>query len=289
MQRTFEQLKGRYDDVIFEWESSLYPHEMKTKLYSMLDRGCDTIILGSTLLIYSHFEDFDSGFRHSFEIIHEWEHEHPGKKIKVIIAPPACQFAPMRRAFLDMLSDRLSTLPEGSDVFVTLTVHGMPWDTMPYEAWPHFGTEYTDTFLKEAGQVIEKFDFKRTDIVLSQFNFADDEWDPKHKYLSANEVFWQAIDAGYDYVVCVPIEFFAENTDSMLTFPLEEYENFDRYDVYTPISYPDWSVPYTREMVQGKTTVIYNGVPVGKYRKPVVEAYCQSLDSILSRAKTDSK
>jgi len=76
-----------------------------------------------------------------------------------------------------------------------------------------------------------------------------------------------------------------ENTDSMLTFPMEQYENFDQCNVYEPISYPDWSVPYTREMVQGKTKIIYNGVPVGKYQKHVVEAFYQSFDAVLSRQK----
>ena len=103
--------------------------------------------------------------------------------------------------------------------------------------------------------------------------------------LSANEAYWKAIDDGYDYVVNLPIEFYAENTDSMLTFPMEQYENFDQYNIYEPISYPDWSVPYTRKMVQGKTEVIYNGVPVGKYRRYVIEAYYQSLKSVLSQRK----
>ena len=73
----------------------------------------------------------------------------------------------------------------------------------------------------------------------------------------------------------------------MLTFPLEQYENFDQYNIYEPISYPDWSVPYTRKMVQGKTEVIYNGVPAGKYQKYVIDAYYESLESLLSRRKGD--
>ncbi len=38
-------------------------------------------------------------------------------------------------------------------------------------------------------------------------------------------------------------------------------------------------------MVQGKTRIIYNGVPVGKYQKYVIDALYQSLDSILSKQK----
>ena len=189
----------------------------------------------------------------------------------------------MRQAFLEMLKDRLHTLPDESDVFIAVTIHGMPWKNMPYESWLDFGPSYTDELVLKSKELAETYNFSRTDAVLCQFNFGDDEWDPENDYLSANEAYWKAIDGGYDYVINLPIEFYAENTDSMLTFPLEQYENFNQYNVYEPISYPDWSVPYTREMVQGKTKVIYNGVPVGKYQKYVVEAFFQSFDSILSQ------
>jgi hypothetical protein len=42
-------------------------------------------------------------------------------------------------------------------------------------------------------------------------------------------------------------------------------------------------VPYTREFVQGKTRVVYNGVPVGKYQKYVIEAFYQSIASVLAK------
>ena len=284
----FARIKNNYDNVVCSWESNLFYHEMKTKLHEMLDAGCSTIVLGSTLIIYSHFEDFNSGFRHAIEFIHEWEEEHPGKKIKIIIAPPSCNYQPMRQAFLEMLKDRLDTLPQGSDVFVALTIHGMPWKNMPNEAWLNFGPSYTDKLLQEAETQIKNYNFNKTDVILCQFNFGDDEWDPENEHLSANEAYWKAIDDGYDYVVNMPIEFYAENTDSMLTFPMEQYENFDQYNIYEPISYPDWSVPYTRKMVQGETEVIYNGVPVGKYQAYVIDAYYQSLKSVLSRRKEDT-
>ena len=57
------------------------------------------------------------------------------------------------------------------------------------------------------------------------------------------------------------------------------------YDVYEELDYPDWSVPYVKEMKQGKTHIIYNGVPVGKYQHNVVEALFQSIDEILSKKK----
>ncbi len=67
--------------------------------------------------------------------------------------------------------------------------------------------------------------------------------------------------------------------------PIKCFEKFDKYNIDEPIDYPDWSVPYTREIVQGKTHVIYNGVPVGKYQRFVIDAFYQSIDGVLSKQK----
>ncbi len=83
----------------------------------------------------------------------------------------------------------------------------------------------------------------------------------------------------------MPIEFFAENSDTLMHHAMKCFEKFDQYDINDPIDYPDWSVPYTRELVQGKTRVIYNGVPVGKYQHYVIDAFYQALDDVLSKRK----
>ncbi|MDX1777935.1 MAG: hypothetical protein R3339_03580, partial [Thermodesulfobacteriota bacterium] len=57
------------------------------------------------------------------------------------------------------------------------------------------------------------------------------------------------------------------------------------YNVYDDIDYPDWEIPYVREVKEGKTTLIYNGLPVGKHQGHVIEALYQSLDSVLSNGK----
>ena len=123
-------------------------------------------------------------------------------------------------------------------------------------------------------------------MVLCQDEFASHVWDHDDKYLSTNEAYWNAINDGYDYVIGLPIEFFAENTDSLFYHAIKNYEGFDDYRIYDPFDYPDWSVPFTMEFQQGKTRVIYNGVPVGKYQPYVVEAFYLAIDSILKQKKS---
>ncbi len=283
--RAFERLAAKYDNIEFRSETNMFFHEMKQKLHALLDAGCETIVLAAPMAIYSHFEEFNSGFRHSFEYIEEWERANPGKKIKVIIAPQMGDFQPLRQAFLEMLKDRLDSIPEGSDVTVAVTVHGMPWDSFDYEAWIQLAPAYRDKLFEEVKDVIKSYRFGRTNVVICQDEFADPIWDPEKKYLSTNRAYWNAINDGYDYAIGLPIEFFAENTDTLMHHAMKNYENFDKYDIDEPVDYPDWSVPYTREIVQGKTRVIYNGVPVGKYQKYVIDAFYQSIDSVLSKQK----
>jgi protoheme ferro-lyase len=280
---TFKRLKQTYPNAAFRAETSLFHYSVKQKLHQLLEEGCDTIVLVAPMAIYSHFEEFNSGFRHCFEDIEEWEKEHPGKKIKVIIAPQMGDFQALRQAYLDMLKDRLDSLPEGKDVTVAITIHGMPWDRFPNEAWIQLAPAYKDKLVEECKTLVGNYPFGRTNVVICQDEFADPIWNPKKKWLSTNRAYWQAIDDNYDYVIGLPIEFFAENTDSLMHHPRKCYENFDQFSAENPIDYPDWSVPYTYEIVQGNTRVIYNGVPVGKYQKHVVEAFYQAIDSILSR------
>jgi len=281
----FAKIRDKFGEIECRAECFLNPYKMKLKLYEMLDAGCNTIVLAAPFGIYSHFEDFNSGFYHCFEYIHEWEHEHPGKKIKVIMAPPMGQFKPLRQAYLEMLKDRLNTLPEGSDVFVAVTVHGMPWDIFQWEAWLELAPPYRDKIFEEVKDLVKSYKFGRTNVILCQDEFASHVWDHDDKYLSTNEAYWNAINDGYDYAIGLPIEFIAENSDTMYYHALKNYEGFDDYNRYVCYDYPDWSVPFTMEFQQGKTRVIYNGVPVGKYQPYVIEALFQAIDSVLVQKK----
>lgn len=284
--KAMAQIEKSHPGVMWRAECSLYYYEMKRKLYEMLDAGCTTIVLASPMAVYSHFEEFDSSFRHSSDYIEEWEKAHPGKKIKIIMAPQMGDFKPLREAYLAMLKDRLDTLPKNSAVAVAATVHGMPWDRRPWEAWLELAPAYRKPLLEEIQKLLSGYGFSKTTVMSCQDEFADHINDPKDKYLSTSEAYWKAINDGYDYVIALPLEFFVENSDTLYYHAIKNYEGFDGYNVYEPINYPDWSVPYTREFVQGKTHIIYNGVPVGKYQHFVVDALYGSVDSVLSRAKT---
>ena len=260
---------------------------MHQELYELLDGGADTIVLASPMVVYSHYEEFRNSFKHSFEIIRQWEKERgKGKKIKIIMAPPLGHFPPMREGFIQLLKDRLDTLPQGASVKIAVSVHGMPWDHFPNEAWLKLSPAYRDPLLEEVKKLLSSYDFSKTEVVECQDHFADPIWDPEENYLSTNRAYLEGKRDGFDFVVQQPMEFFTENTDTMFSHAQHNYHHFPGYNIYETIDYPDWDVPYTREFDLDGTCTIYNGVLIGpKYRHYVADSLSQAIDSILSKSK----
>lgn len=281
-----EQLNEKYKDVPFMQADTMDPYQWHEKIFAMLDSGLDTIVLASPMVVYSDYEDFHNGFLHSWEIIEEWEQKN-GKDIKVIIAPPMGHFKPMRDGYVLMLKDKLDTLPAGSSVKMVWSIHGMPWVAFPNESWLELAPAYTDKLVTEAEQLLNTYDFTKTEVVVSQDHFADHYWNPDDVDLSTNRAYLEGVRDKYDYVVNLPVEFYNENTDTLFYHAMVNYENFPGYDIYNVIDYPPekWDEPYTKHFVIDDTHIHYLGVPTGdRYGPYIAQAMFDSWDSILSRS-----
>ncbi len=277
-------LKAKYDDVPFAFVTAEDEGRAEHEMVKLLDGGADTIVISMPAAIYSHHEEFNGSIRHAAEYIADWRKAHDNKPIKMIIQPQLAGFPVVRQAHLQLLKDRLDTLPEGAKVKVVVSVHGMAWDNVPEEAWIKLAPAYVNPMMDDVKAMLATYKFGKTEAVQAQDHFADHISDPKQKYLSTNRAYWEGIRAGYDYIVNMPIEFFAENTDTMFSHAMFNFDGFPGYDIYEPVDYPDWSVPYTRTFKVENTTVIYNGLPVGKYNAPLVQAYAEALASVLDKA-----
>jgi hypothetical protein len=281
----FAELARKYPDVPWQQADTMDPYEWRSEIFSLLDGGADTLVLMSPMVIYSHYEDFDNGFRHSIEYVEEWEALN-GRDIKIIIAPSMGNFQPMRDVYLLMLKDKLDTLPGGASVKMVWSVHGMPWVAFPNEAWLELAPVYRDTLVKDTEELLATYDFSRTEVVVSQDHFADHYWDPEEKDLSTNRAYREGVRDGYDYVLNLPIEFYNENTDTLFYHAMVNYEDFPGYSVYEVIDYPksEWDAPYTKHFTIDGTEIFYLGVPTGeRYRPFVAQAMFEALDSVLAR------
>ena len=281
-EEAMQKVHDKYGDLPWAWVTAEHYGMAREAMYELLETGVDTVLLAVPRPIYSHHEEFNSSVKHAMHYIHDWE-EANGKHIKVIITPQLGDMEVTRSAYLSMLKDRLDTFSSGNSVKVVVSTHGMPWDRVPNEAWLELGPPYLEAVEQDLRELLESYGFARHQLVMSQENFADPLNDPDNNYLSTNEAYWDGIRDGFDYVVNVPISFFAENTDTAFGHAMVNFEGFDEYSRYDPIDYPDWNEPLVREFLQDGTRVIYNGTPVGRYRGPIVDAFFQAMDSVLSQ------
>jgi hypothetical protein len=281
----FGMLNETYPGVPYAISDTLDPYQWHKKIFDLLDSGVETLVLTSPMVMYSDYEDFHNGFLHSFEIVREWEAEN-GRDIKIIIAPPMGFQKAMRDGYLLILKDKLDTMPAGVDIKMVWSIHGMPWLAKPNESWLKMAPQYTEAITADAEALLAEYNFGRTEVVVGQDHFADHYWDPEEVYLSTHRAYIEGVEAGYDYVLSIPIEFYNENTDTLFTHAMLNFEEFPGYDVYNTIDYPDWDEPYTSHYVIEDTDIFYLGVPTGdRYRPYVAKAIFDSLDVVLSQSE----
>ncbi|MCL4721093.1 MAG: hypothetical protein KJ041_03890 [Gammaproteobacteria bacterium] len=281
-----QAIQARHGPIPWRWVTADNFGRARQAMFELLDTGVDTVILAAPAPIYSHHEEFNGSIRHAMHYIHEWQAGHGGHPVKVIIQPQLGDFAVLREAWVNMLRDRLDHLPAGAAVKVVMSIHGMAWSRVPHEAWIQLAPAYRDTTLQDLKALLDSYDFSRREVVLGQDHFADPVNDPEGRYLSTNRAFKDGIRDGFDYVINVPIEFFAENTDTLFSHAMFNFEDIPGFDRYQQVDYPDWSIPYVREYVVDGTHLIYNGVPVGAYNRPVIQAFVQALDAVLEKRST---
>ncbi|MBT8423249.1 MAG: hypothetical protein HKN56_10560 [Gammaproteobacteria bacterium] len=278
-----QKLETKYGSFPWRWVTSDNPTLQREALFDLLDEGIDTLVLAAPRPIYSHHEEFNGAFKHAVHFLHEWQEANGGHEVKVIITPQLSEFERMYDTHANILRDNLKSIPEGVSLKLVLSVHGMPWDNVPHEAWLKLAPKFVDGSLARAAEVMKDYDYKRLAIVQSQDHFADPHNDPDNRYVSTNEAFWQAIEEGYDYVLNIPLEFFAENTDTMFYHDMANYEFFDDYDVYETVQYTDWSKPWRKHLEQDGTQVIYGGVAAHEFSGPIIDAFAEAIDTILSQ------
>jgi hypothetical protein len=189
-----------------------------------------------------------------------------------------------------ILKDKLDTLPAGIDVKMVWSIHGMPWARVPNESWLKMAPRYKAAMKLAAEELLAQYDFGRTEVVISQDHFADHYWNPDGEVLSTNQAYLDGVEDGYDHVLSIPIEFYNENTDTLYTHAMANYEGFPGFDVYNTIDYPDWDTPYTSHFEIDGTQIDYLGIPTGdRYRPYVAQALYDSIDSVMSGAAGSSR
>jgi hypothetical protein len=179
---------------------------------------------------------------------------------------------------VQIIRDQLAQLPANVRVLLILSKHGHPFKK---ETLDKRGPEYRVPLETEMRNLMGTWGGP-WELVWSDDEFADEYWDPGNTKVSTFSAYRKAINEGFDYAIEVPTDFIAENTDLMFLHAIKKFKAFSSYDPNEPVPYPDWEKPLVRSFSDGKTTGIYAGCPVGKYRKYIVESAVNSITAILN-------
>lgn len=265
-----QQLKARYPQAEFRLARYTFKDSLRQAVDELLAAGCETILYQSiSNPIYSDFEEY----AYALPLIHAYV----AKRAKVICVDQLGNQPAMREAYLQLLRDQLSALPETAKVRVILSRHGHPFKKDTQDARAHLYREPLEAGVR---QILQKRSAS-WDVIWSCDEYADSYWDPKHTKVDTHDVYHDAIQSGIDYVIELPTEFPAENTDLMIFHAMKKFNAFAEFDRDAPVSYPDWERPLVRTFREDRTTAIYAGCPVGPYRKYVVEAVVNSVAGVL--------
>ncbi len=265
-----EALKQRYPQAEFRHARYVYKETLKQAADELLAAGCQTIVYQSFCNpVYSDFEEY----AYALPLVYEYV----AGRAKIICADQLGNQPALREAYFVMLRDQLAALPAGASVLLILSEHGHPFKK---ETQDVRGPLYREPLEAGMRQILTERGGK-WELVWSCDEYADEYYDPKHTKTETRAAYRKAIDEGYDYAIELPTDFLAENTDLMIFHAMKKFNAFAEYDRNNPVPYPDWDKPLVRTFHEGKTTGIYAGVPVGPYRKYVVEALVNSVADVL--------
>ena len=264
------ELKVRFPDAEFRQAYYMHPETMAAAVEELLAAGCETIVYQSlTCPVYTDFEDYG----HSLPLIHKLV----DGRAHVMMADQLGSQPAMGEAYVAILKDRLAEIPADASVFVILSAHGHPFkkETQDERAPLYRGP------LEQAVRDLMERRSGRWGLTWSFDEYADPYYDPKNTKKETMMAYEEGIQQGYDFIIELPTDFPAENTDLMIFHAMKKFTPFEDYDRDAPIPYPDWDKPLVRTFHKGDTTGIYAGTPVGPYRKFVVDALIGSITAVL--------
>ena len=270
-----EALLEKYPDVLIRHAGYMVKDSILKCVEELRTEECKTIVYHNfSSPVYSDFEDYSF----AMPMVHKAVHG----RSKVIFADQSGNQPFMRQAYVTMALDQLANLPNEASVMLILSKHGHPFKKETQDRRAHL---YRSPLENDMRDVMKKWKGS-WELVWSDDEYADEYWDPWKRKFSTYAAYRKAINEGFDYAIEIPTDFIAENTDLMFFHAIKKFKAFSEYDTFEPVPYPDWDKPLIRTFREGKTTGIYAGCPVGKYRQYVVKAVVNSIAEVLeSRVK----
>ena len=242
------------------------PHDSRTAIVNLLDSGVKTIIIGSTLPINSAFEEYRSAYPKLNALITEWAQRRGKPAPTLLFAPQLADmpgYAPLWARHLAAAAPP----PPTPDATATLVVslHGLPIAQQQSDSWVDNARRATALLAPQLTAALRSRGWRTIRTVVAQEAFGDSVDDPANKLVSVAEVFASARQRGDALAIAVPVEFLAENTDTLFLHSYLMFSGLPGYQRYAgPPAATDWQKPYVRRFASGTTTMMYIGTPGGE-------------------------
>ena len=259
--------------VAGEFVDAFDPEGEEAAVNRVLDSGVDVLVLGSGQPIYSDFEELKGSYSKIHKIVDQWEAMHFSKRVRIVVAPWMASEASYDQMWLDHFA---ATVPQatapGQSALGIVSLHGLPVRLVKTDSWARRWPATSDRLRPRMAEILKAKGYATVRVETGFEAFADSVDDPDNKLLSVNELYKQARKAGAAVAVALPIEFLAENTDTLFAHQAYFFDGIGGYRTYAPPPLTqDWMQPYVRRLVDGKTMIIYAGA-IGGAKQPQASA-----------------
>jgi protoheme ferro-lyase len=263
---TLALLRARHPQIVAAGFANVFDKAEKERVVNaVLDRGVDVLVLGSGQPIYSDFEEMRGSYSQIREIVAKWREQHGNRPVRIAVAP----WMATERGFDDVWLDHFAaTVPPatapGQAALGIVSLHGLPASVADRDSWSKRWPAVSARLEPQMAAILKAKGYATVRTATASEAFADSVEDPANKLVSVNELFREARAKRYALAIALPIEFLAENTDTLFAHQALFLNGIAGYRTYAaPPKGIDWSRPYVRRLRDGDTTIIYAGSPGG--------------------------
>ncbi len=259
-------LKERHAVTSGEVVEAFNPSQMDQSVRAILNAGIDTLVLASVQPIYSDFEELRGSYSHVHDVVMAWQKENPTKPLKIVIAPYMATAGSFDALWVDELTNVAppARIAGQSKARVILSFHGLPISQINGDSWTPRAKATAQRLMPALKAVMQAKGYGDVEIIEAAESFADTTEDPKNKIVSVAEEYARAQKDKVELAIALPVEFMAENTDTLFSHAAIMFDGQPGFTPFQPIPEgTDWSKPFVRRFQNGETTIVYAGAPGG--------------------------
>ena len=276
-------LRQRFPQIIAgEFVDAFDPPAERAAVRRILDSGATVIVMGSGQPINSDFEEMKGSYAKIRKYVQEWQSENRYKPIRLAAAP----WMGTEPSFADLwLKHFDEAVPpataSGQKAYGIMSLHGIPTSLAKKESWSKRWPILAKRMEPKMAAILKAKGYASVTALTAHEAFADALEDPDNEILSVNEVFKKARGEKAAIAVALPVEFLAENTDTLFAHQSLFFDGIVGYKTYAPPPLTqDWNLPYVRRLRDGPTMIIYAGALGGAKQPDASEVLATAIGRV---------